>query len=95
MNLIIKFSLVSVRISKGALYFIMLFVLQVVYFTNSGSESNDLALTMAKLYTGADDIVGLRYVFSLIHFLNQLQYIIIAGRGLNITDAFFITCLHL
>ncbi len=94
MNLIIKFSLVSVRISKGAVYSIMLFVLQVVYFTNSGSESNDLALTMAKLYTGADDIVGLRYVLFQ-YVLYQLQYIIIAGRGLNVTDAFFITCLHL
>ena len=32
-----------------------------VYFTNSGSEANDLAVTMAQLYTGAHDIINLRY----------------------------------
>lgn len=34
--------------------------LEVAYFTNSGSEANDLALTMARLYTGHHDIVALR-----------------------------------
>ncbi|XP_019849338.1 PREDICTED: alanine--glyoxylate aminotransferase 2, mitochondrial-like [Amphimedon queenslandica] len=34
--------------------------LKVVYFTNSGSEANDLAVTMAKLHTGAHDIINLR-----------------------------------
>ena len=34
--------------------------LDVVYFVNSGSEANDLALTMARLYTGNFDIVALR-----------------------------------
>lgn len=33
---------------------------QVVYFTNSGSEANDLAVTMAQLYTGAHDVINLR-----------------------------------
>ena len=34
--------------------------LDVVYFTNSGSEANDLALTMARLFTGHHDVVALR-----------------------------------
>lgn len=35
-------------------------VLQVVYFVNSGSEANDLAVLLARLYTGNFDIVSLR-----------------------------------
>lgn len=34
--------------------------LKVVYFTNSGSEANDLAVFMSRLYTGAFDCVSLR-----------------------------------
>jgi alanine-glyoxylate transaminase / (R)-3-amino-2-methylpropionate-pyruvate transaminase len=34
--------------------------LSVCYFVNSGSEANDLALLMARLYTGNYDILGLR-----------------------------------
>lgn len=34
--------------------------LKVVYFTNSGSEANDLALFMSRLYTGVFDAVSLR-----------------------------------
>lgn len=34
--------------------------LNVVYFVNSGSEANDLAMMMARLYTGHFDIVSLR-----------------------------------
>jgi alanine-glyoxylate transaminase/(R)-3-amino-2-methylpropionate-pyruvate transaminase len=34
--------------------------LDTVYFTNSGSEANDLAAAMARLHTGRDDIVALR-----------------------------------
>lgn len=34
--------------------------LSVVYFVNSGSEANDLALLMARLYTGNYDVIGLR-----------------------------------
>jgi len=34
--------------------------LEVTYFTNSGSESNDLAATMARLHTGNFDIISLR-----------------------------------
>ncbi|KAG0730050.1 Alanine--glyoxylate aminotransferase 2, mitochondrial [Chionoecetes opilio] len=34
--------------------------LKVVYFVNSGSEANDLAMMMARLYTGSFDIVTLR-----------------------------------
>ncbi|XP_041375201.1 alanine--glyoxylate aminotransferase 2, mitochondrial-like [Gigantopelta aegis] len=37
--------------------------LKVVYFTNSGSESNDLALHMARLYTGVYDSVSLRNAY--------------------------------
>jgi alanine-glyoxylate transaminase/(R)-3-amino-2-methylpropionate-pyruvate transaminase len=34
--------------------------LDVTYFTNSGSEANDLAVTMARLYTGNLDVIALR-----------------------------------
>ncbi len=34
--------------------------LQVTYFTNSGSEANDLATTMARLYTGQFEVIALR-----------------------------------
>jgi alanine-glyoxylate transaminase/(R)-3-amino-2-methylpropionate-pyruvate transaminase len=34
--------------------------LKVVYFTNSGSEANDLALLMARAYTGNYDMIALR-----------------------------------
>ena len=31
---------------------------QVAYFVNSGSEANDLALLMARLYTGGDPLMN-------------------------------------
>ena len=34
--------------------------LDVTYFLNSGSEANDLAITMARLYTGHTDVIALR-----------------------------------
>ena len=34
--------------------------LKVCYFVNSGSEANDLAVLMARLYTGNFDMVALR-----------------------------------
>ena len=34
--------------------------LDVTYFTNSGSEANDLAVTMARLYTGHQDVIAVR-----------------------------------
>ncbi len=34
--------------------------LEVTYFVNSGSEANDLAVTMARLYTGRTDVIALR-----------------------------------
>ena len=34
--------------------------LDVTYFTNSGSEANDLAITMARLHTGNRDVIALR-----------------------------------
>ncbi|XP_046559357.1 alanine--glyoxylate aminotransferase 2, mitochondrial-like [Haliotis rubra] len=37
--------------------------LQVVCFTNSGSEANDLALHMARLYTGVYDTISLRNAY--------------------------------
>ena len=33
---------------------------QVVFFTNSGTEANELALMIARLYTGCNDIISLR-----------------------------------
>lgn len=37
--------------------------LKVVYFVNSGSEANDMAMTMCRLYTGAFDILALRNAY--------------------------------
>ena len=34
--------------------------LDVTYFVNSGSEANDLAVTMSRLYTGHTDVIALR-----------------------------------
>src|SRR3954462_13018323 len=34
--------------------------LDVTYFTNTGSEANDLAIQMARLYTGNTDVIGVR-----------------------------------
>jgi alanine-glyoxylate transaminase/(R)-3-amino-2-methylpropionate-pyruvate transaminase len=34
--------------------------LEVTYFVNSGSEANDLAILMARLYTGAFDVIALQ-----------------------------------
>jgi alanine-glyoxylate transaminase/(R)-3-amino-2-methylpropionate-pyruvate transaminase len=37
--------------------------LDVTYFTNSGSEANDLAIQMARLHTGNHDVVALRNAY--------------------------------
>jgi alanine-glyoxylate transaminase/(R)-3-amino-2-methylpropionate-pyruvate transaminase len=37
--------------------------LDVTYFTSSGSEANDLAITMARLYTGNSDVIALRNAY--------------------------------
>jgi alanine-glyoxylate transaminase / (R)-3-amino-2-methylpropionate-pyruvate transaminase len=37
--------------------------LDTVYFVNSGSEANDLALTMARLYTGRRDVIAVRNAY--------------------------------
>src|SRR5215212_9058597 len=37
--------------------------LDVTYFVNSGSEANDLAVTMARLYTGNYDVIALRNAY--------------------------------
>ena len=37
--------------------------LDVTYFTNSGSEANDLAITMARLHTGNRDVLALRNAY--------------------------------
>ncbi|EPS67688.1 hypothetical protein M569_07083, partial [Genlisea aurea] len=34
--------------------------LKVVFFTNSGTEANELALLMARLYTGCNDVISIR-----------------------------------
>ena len=37
--------------------------LDVTYFVNSGSEANDLAVTMARLYTGNNDVIAVRNAY--------------------------------
>lgn len=37
--------------------------LEVTYFTNSGTEANELAIAMARLHTGASDIITLRHAY--------------------------------
>lgn len=37
--------------------------LDVTYFVNSGSEANDLAVTMARLYTGNSDVIAVRNAY--------------------------------
>ncbi|XP_022893500.1 alanine--glyoxylate aminotransferase 2 homolog 3, mitochondrial-like [Olea europaea var. sylvestris] len=37
--------------------------LKVVFFTNSGTEANELAMMMARLYTGCHDIISLRNAY--------------------------------
>jgi alanine-glyoxylate transaminase/(R)-3-amino-2-methylpropionate-pyruvate transaminase len=37
--------------------------LDVTYFTNSGSEANDLAIMMSRLYTGHSDVIALRNAY--------------------------------
>jgi alanine-glyoxylate transaminase/(R)-3-amino-2-methylpropionate-pyruvate transaminase len=37
--------------------------LDVTYFTNSGSEANDLAISMARLYTGNRDVIAVRSAY--------------------------------
>jgi alanine-glyoxylate transaminase/(R)-3-amino-2-methylpropionate-pyruvate transaminase len=37
--------------------------LEVTYFVNSGSEANDLAVMMARLYTGNHDVIALRNAY--------------------------------
>ena len=34
-----------------------------MFFTNSGTEANELAMMIAKLYTGCNDIVSLRNAY--------------------------------
>ena len=36
---------------------------QVCYFVNSGSEANDMAITLARLYTGNYDLLCLRNAY--------------------------------
>lgn len=38
--------------------------LQVSYFTNSGSEANEMAILSARMYTGQSDIIALRHGYS-------------------------------
>jgi alanine-glyoxylate transaminase / (R)-3-amino-2-methylpropionate-pyruvate transaminase len=37
--------------------------LKVAYFVNSGSEATDLALLMARLHTGSEEVVCLRNAY--------------------------------
>ena len=38
----------------------VIFLMQVAFFVNSGSEANDLAMKMARLYSGNYDFLALR-----------------------------------
>lgn len=49
-------------------------MVQNFFFTNSGSESNDLALTLARMYTGNMDIIALRNSYhGITHSLNGIM----------------------
>jgi len=37
--------------------------LDVTYFTNSGSEANELAIAMARMHTGREDVIGVRNAY--------------------------------
>ena len=37
--------------------------LDVTYFTNSGSEANELAIAMARMYTGNEDVIAVRNAY--------------------------------
>ncbi|MBU0741662.1 aspartate aminotransferase family protein [bacterium] len=37
--------------------------LDVTYFTNSGSEANELAIAMARMYTGREDVIAVRNAY--------------------------------
>ena len=46
---------------------------QVVHFVNSGSDANDLALMMARLYTKRNDVVSFRFDIVGIQVLTALS----------------------
>jgi 4-aminobutyrate aminotransferase-like enzyme len=54
----------SVRFSRPAnndiFFYWSCIYTQVVFFTNSGTEANELAILMSRLYTGSHDIISLR-----------------------------------
>ena len=52
--------------------------LKVCYFVNSGSEANDLAIMMARLYTGNEAIVGLRNAY---HGLSPVSMALTAHKS--------------
>jgi 4-aminobutyrate aminotransferase-like enzyme len=39
------------------------FCIKVVFFTNSGTEANELAIMIARLYTGCHDIISIRNAY--------------------------------
>jgi alanine-glyoxylate transaminase/(R)-3-amino-2-methylpropionate-pyruvate transaminase len=64
--------------------------LKVTYFVNSGSEANDLAMLMARLYTGNNDIIALRNAYHGMSqatmgltALNTWKYNIAHGLGIH------------
>ena len=46
-----------------------------IYFVNSGSEANDLALLMSRMHTGVFDVISLRYVTELVSLLCVPKYL--------------------
>lgn len=63
---------------------------QVCFFVNSGSEANDMALTLARLYTGRSDIISLRYwsIYSIQVICDRNQYWIWSQERLSRNDQF-------
>ena len=64
--------------------------LDVTYFVNSGSEANDLAITMARLFTGHTDVIALRNGYHGgspsamgLTSLNTWKYPVPAGTGIH------------
>lgn len=64
-----------------------LFSPQMIYLTNSGSEANDLAMLMARLYTGNYDIVTLRFkIFLFIITYMCIMHYVVASIFILMSD---------
>ena len=62
-----------------------------MYFTNSGGEANELAMMMARVHTGAFDIITLRYI----HVMDNVEMILLSlgpGPLLSTKQGFRFSC---